>query len=52
LIRELRDNRITRTRAVCIDFTGRAKAPYPAGDAEATVTLTGQFSRYCAFPAP
>jgi hypothetical protein len=45
---EMRDSRLVRLRAICTDWIGDCKAPYPSGDSEATVTLSGQFSRFIA----
>lgn len=52
MIVELKEDRLVRLRAICTDWTPSCKAPYPAGDAEATVTLSGQYSRFIALPAP
>lgn len=49
---EKKDNRVTRMNAICTDWVGDCKAPYPSGESEATVQLTGQFSRFIALLAP
>lgn len=48
----LREERLETFRAICTDWTGTARTPYPTGDSESTVTLSGAFSRYIVFPAP
>ncbi len=51
LISEKVEGRVLRMRAILTDFTGDCKAPYPTGENESTVTLTGQFSRFMALLA-
>lgn len=48
----LREGRLITSRSVCLDWTGECKTPYPTGESEATVSLSGSFSKLCMFPAP
>jgi len=48
----MREDRLITFRAICTDFTGALRTPYPSGDSEATATLSGQYSRYVVLPAP
>lgn len=48
----VREGRIITQRDFCLDWTGKETDSYGEGDAEATVSLTGSFSRMAVLPAP
>jgi len=48
----MRESRLITERSICTDWVGTARTPYPSGDGEATVTLSGQYSKFVMLPAP
>jgi hypothetical protein len=48
----LREGRIVTEKTICLDWTGMTRTPYPSGESEATVELSGQFSKHVVLVAP
>ncbi len=51
MLYRLSSERLITERTFCLDWVGSCRTPYPSGESEATVELTGSFYRAVVLPA-